>query len=456
MKHDYHIYRMRYYINCWLNLQTKLLLIWQQYGLMVRQFLLLSLSTLLVRGAHVICMPLTLRLVSPTDYGVLALMNSFIAISSACMGLGLRQCLPLYYFERNHADKKLLINHVIGIYLLLAPVVGMLVGALFVRYALPETAVPWYMICCAGGISFCMFFVELCYQLLQYHQQIAYLTLLQIVQALCTIGCTFAISLYTMYSFCAPLIAQTITIAIMSLIACCCWMQTAYGIHMVIPTWQTMRTYLVASICFLPSMLFGWVLAACQRWLVAHYLGLADVGIYAVADGLCQLSHLVCTYAMVGSHMPHMLQKFVARPRDIVSLEQENRIVMWCAMLAAVLLLIVAQWLSMPLLRFIVHENFAQALQYLFPLLIGSIFLMGAHFLSPLLQHKKQSIYLGCSLIVPAIANIALGILLVPRMGLYGAVIAQVSAYIGYFCMNLWYNQRLLNAERNAPGCNGS
>lgn len=456
MKHDYRVYRIKQYVDSLWSMQIKLLLLWQQYNAMVRQFVLLSLSTLLVRGAHVICMPLTLRLVSPTDYGLLALMNSFIAISSACMGLGLRQCLPLYYFERDHADRQVLISHIIAIYLVLAPVVGMLVGWFFIQYALPGTMVPWYMLCCAGGISFCMFFVELCYQLLQYHQQVAYLTILQIIQAISTIGCTFAISLYTMYSFCAPLMAQAVTVVMMSLIACYCWVKNAYGPLLIIPVWSHARSYLATSICFIPSMLFGWVLAACQRWIVAHYLGLADVGIYAVADGLCQLSHLVCTYAMVGSHMPHMLQKFVARPRDTVIIEQENRIVMWCAMVAAVFLLIVVRWLAMPLLHVIVHENFAQALHYLFLLLIGSIFLLGAHFLSPLLQHKKQSLFLGCSLIVPAMANIVLGILLVPRMGLYGAVIAQVSAYVGYFCMNLWYNQRLLNAERNASGCNGS
>ncbi len=456
MKHNYRINRIKYYLNSWLNVQTTLVLLWQQYGIMIRQFILLSFSTLLVRGAHVVCMPLILRLVTPTDYGLLALMNSFIAISSACMGLGLRQCLPLYYFERDHADRKLLINHIIGIYLLLAPAVGMLVSWLFIQYALPGAIVPWYMIYCAGGISFGMFFVELCYQLLQYHQQIAYLTLFQSMQAICTIGCTFALSLYTMYSFCAPLIAQAITIAIMSLLAYYCWVKNAYGVQIALPTWHSLRSYLATSICFMPSMLFGWTLAACQRWLVAHYLGLADVGIYAVADGLCQLSYLVCTYAMVGSHMPYMLQKFVARPRDTIIIEQENRMVMWCAMLTAVLLLSIACWLSMPLLRFIVHENFAQAVQYLFPLLIGSIFLMGAHFLSPLLQHKKRSLFLGCSLLVPAMVNIALGIVLVPRIGLYGAVIAQVTAYITYFCMNLWYNQRLLNAERNASGCNGS
>lgn len=456
MKHDYRIYRIKYYLDSLWSMQTKLLLLWQQYGAMVRQFVLLSLSTFFVRGAHVICMPLTLRLVSPVDYGLLALMNSFIAISSACMGLGLRQCLPLFYFERDHANKQRLINHIIGIYLLLAPAVGMFVGWLFIQYVLPDTVVPRYMLYCAGGISFCMFFVELCYQLLQYHQQVAYLMLFQSMQAICTIGCTFALSLYTTYSFCAPLLAQAVTIALMSLIACYCWAKNAYGVHMNVPTWHNARSYLATSICFMPSMLFGWVLAACQRWLVAHYLGLADVGIYAVADGLCQLSQLVCTYAMVGSHMPHMLQKFVARPHDTAAIEQENRMVMWCAMVAAVLLLMVARWLSMPLLHIVVHENFAQALQYLFPLLIGSIFMMGAHFLSPLLQHKKRSIFLGCSLIVPAMANIILGMLLVPRMGLYGAVIAQVSAYITYFCMNLWYNQRLLNAERNASGCNGS
>jgi O-antigen/teichoic acid export membrane protein len=455
MKYD----QLKNYFTTFYDVPLKYTFLWHHYGSMIRQFVLVSFSTMIVRGAHVICMPLILHYVAPIDYGLLALINSFIAISSACMGLGLRQCLPLYYFEQDHTGKQVMINHIACIYAMIAPAIGIAVGLFFVHYALPQLEVPWFMLWCAVGISFCMFFVELCYQVFQYHQQVAYLTLLQLMQAAITIGSTISISVLTAYSFCAPLLAQALSICCMSLIAIYCWYRNAYALHWYVPTLLQVRSYLATSLCFLPSMLFGWVLAACQRWVVAHYLGLADVGIYAVADGLCQLSQLVCTYAMVGSHMPHMLRKFVQQPDATLRIEYENRCIMWCAMVAGALLLIGARYGCMPLLRMLIHERFAQALHYLFPLLIGSIFLLGAHFLAPLLQYKKKRLFLGCSLAVPAGANIILGILLVPRMGLYGAVVAQVSAYVGYFGMNLWYNQRLLNEvtnARNASGCNGS
>jgi len=59
-------------------------------------------AEVLVKGISIIRMPIMTRLLTPSDYGILGVFSSFVAIISIFYGLGFRGAVARYYYEENN------------------------------------------------------------------------------------------------------------------------------------------------------------------------------------------------------------------------------------------------------------------------------------------------------------------------------------------------------------------
>jgi len=425
----------------------------KRYRTLCAHFFVFACSTLLTRGISIVFAPIAMRLLSPADYGLIALAQSFISILSACLGLGLRQALPMFYFQKDAHEKSIFICDIIAMYLVCAlPALVLLstqIAHINAWVFLQASSYSVVMLCFA--IAFLFFFVELVYQLLRLEQQAKTLTIIQLMVTIVTIACNLFFLYHLNWGACSLLAGQLLGMCVAcisgvwlcSTIACRPTMQIKRSMRF-------MRTYIGYGLPFIPSMLFGMLLASGDRWVLAYMAGMHEVGIYSLANTLTQLVNMMILYAMMGSYIPHVLKQFHDPNADVAAIERDNKKVMWFCMVALFALLCIGFLSAKTVLYRIIPSTYHEAVDYMGLLLIGTIFYLGTHFLNCLLLHQKKSAFLGAVLLVPAIGNVLLNMLFVPYCAIYGCVLATTMSYAGYFCLTLWYNHRLLRSATHA------
>ncbi len=418
----------------------------KKYQTIFGQFIIFACGAILTRGITVLFAPIAMQLLSPSEYGLISLANTFIQLLSAILGLGLRQAIPMFYFAYNRQEKHNFITDII-----LAYSIGALPIILICLYSWRTINSLMFLNGGSGlliwislGITSIFFVVELLYQLLRLEHRAKHLTLLQICVAITTVvGNLFFLSVMQLGA-CSLLLGQASGMMITCVAGLYIVLQNRQEISIDIKRMRRrMQIYIWYGLPFIPSMLFNMLLSGGDRWVLAYLKQMHDVGIYAVANTLAQLVNMIILYAMLGSYVPHMLKKMQGHKDDLADIEQENKKIMWLSMGIVFVLLIAGFTCTKSILHYIIPAKFHEAINYMGLLLIGSIFYLGTHFLNCLILHNKKSAFLGAVLLVPALLNIILNFAFVPFLNIYGCVIATIISYAIYFLITLLYNKQL-------------
>ena len=413
---------------------------------MILDLCIYASSGLLLRGISLITAPITMRLVSPAAYGLLALAHSFISIVTLFFGLGLRQALSLEYFHYDTIEQKKMINDIILIYCMISGCFFFLliclqqpINVFFFRGHANSTIIMLSIIICM-----LYFFVELLYQLLQYQTKVKQLAYLQTSIALLTMCLQLLFLYYYHLGIISMLLAQSIGMLIA--IGCGLYIYLKRKWHTYIDiarSYGLMRHYTTLGLPFIPSVLFGWLLSSGDRWVLAQLSSMHAVGIYAIADSFCQLFNTVILYPLSCSYIPYMLRTYTQNKNLIITTEQQNQKIMWLSMIGIILLITIGYIISKPLLQILLPTSYHEAITYIWFLLMGSVFLMGTYFANCFIQYHKKRYFLGFAPSIPAIINIMLNYILIPHYQLYGCIGATLTAYIIYFGITVQYNYYL-------------
>lgn len=413
----------------------------------VKNFFIFSFGSIMLRGISILLAPITLTILNPSDYGLLSLFTSFNNIFIAIIGLGLRQVFYLEYFHHQDTQRIQMTNAIIGIYILIATPITLIFFAMhpILNHALfCDTATP-SLIAMSLGYCFLFFFIELFYQHLQYESKALELTLLQTSIALSTIVLNIFFLYWMRWGVQGMLLGYTCS----SIIACCiagyCYAKANYFKSFNFAhSMRYLSSYLHMGLPFIPGILFAWILSSGDKWVLARYGTLHDVGIYAIADAFSQLFYLVILYPLSGSYLPWLFKQFAHEKENIEAIEHRNKKTMYTCMLSIGFLITAAYILGKPILYWILPPKYHESILYIWLILMGNIFWMGTYFASALIQYHKKSHFLALAIALPATLNVGLNIALIPWLGIYGCSIATLLAYIAYFCLILGYNKRLI------------
>jgi len=412
----------------------------------LKNFLIYSFSSLLLRGMSVITAPITMNILSPSQYGLLALANSFISILTLFLGLGLRQAFSLEFFHCTLEQQKAMLNDIIITYLTCTTIIFALLftfhstinNLVFAGHATRTLIFISLLIC------FVYFFVELFYQVLQYQTKAKQLALTQAGIAIITIALQLTLLIYFKLGVTSMLLAQLVGMCIAASIGLKAYLKKNGPAHINVPrSLRAMRNYLKLGLPFIPSVLFGWILSSGDRWVLAQLSSMHAVGIYSLADAFGQLFHLLVLYPMSCSYLPHMLRTFAQDKDNLLAIEQWNQKNMIYSMTGIAALITVGYVLCKPILYYLLPIAYHEAVDYIWFILMGYVFLMGTYFANCLIQYHKKSYFLGLSLLLPATLNIALNFVLIPQYQIYGCVFATLLSYASYFGITLWYNMYL-------------
>lgn len=412
----------------------------------IKNFFIYSCGSIMLRGIAIFLAPITLHVLTPADYGLFSLVTSFNNIFIACIGLGLRQVFYIQYFHCDVEQRKQMTNTIILLYLIVAvPIIGAMLSAtsfinaiVFNNNANPSLIVLCMIYC------FIFFFVELFYQHIQYACKAFELTMLQMSVALMTLLSTVLFLYHLRWNIYGILLGYILGMVIVMAIAVHHYRINNYWASFsCAQSRKKFLSYIVLGIPFIPSILFAWMLSSGDKWVLTHYATMHDVGVYAIADAFSQLFYMIVLYPMSGSYLPWLFKQFADHKDDLLSVELNNKKIMYWCMIAMAMLITGCYILFKPVLYWVLPGHYHEAIQYIWLILMGNVFLMGSYFSSALIQFHKKTYFLAFALCIPACTNIGLNILLIPHYGIYGCAGATLLAYMGYFLITLWYNKRL-------------
>ena len=399
-----------------------------------------------LKGISVLFAPIIMRILTPADYGLLALITSFINVLFTCAGLGLRQFLMIEYFHFDDTGKKKIVNDVIFIYCLcMLPVfILFFLNASLINKIVffNSMSIPLIYLCLS--LAFIKFFVELFFQVLQYAGQAFTLTLIQIISALVIVACNLLFLCVFCWGVFSIIASQFISVLIILFIFIYFYISQFYFVQVnIIGSVKKSLFYIKNGLPFIPKILFAWILAVGDRWILAKYATLSDVGIYSVADMFGQLFQMMIIIPVSYAYFPYLMNKFAlykGSKCELLSVDKWNYKNMILVMFFLFVLVTLGFILLKPLISIVIPKSYHSALQYVWFLLIGYIFYLGTYFSTGFLHFQKKVYFLVLALFVPAICNIILNIVLIPYFAIWGCVAATVISYILYFIIILLYN----------------
>ena len=210
--------------------------------------------------------------------------------------------------------------------------------------------------------------------------------------------------------------------------------------------WPRMLRY---GVPLVPAALAIYVTGTADRWLISHYRGAAEVGVYAAGAKIALIATLgVETFRKAWWPVAMM----AAQREDGPALMRVSaRYYFGVGAIVVTLLAAVAQ----PIVLFAVSSEYSGAYSIIAPL-AGSSVLYGAIMVLGIgLWQTKRTKALASALVAAAVSNVILGVLLVPQFGGMGAAMATAAAYlvatvaVGWLAERVWpvsYPVRTLTA----------
>ena len=412
----------------------------------IGHFFVYAAGKIAISGISVIMAPIMMVILSPAEYGLLSLIHSFNNSAIACIGLGLPQVLMVEYFRTAVPDRAKVVNSVMFTYIICSVPVFILC-VLFPRFIQAYLFLPACSTLVYAILLICLlsFLNDIMFQILQYHRYAVAVTTIQlcvaILMALLNIICVG----YYHYGVASVVWAQCCTV--FAVIAIALFLYYKNGFHKAFD-----GAYLVShvghnlklGIPLLPSMMAAWFFALLNRWMVAKYAGLEIAGIFAVADAGGQLFYRLVLHPLQGSYGPALLHSYAMPEKSIRDTERSNHHIMGLALIAMLCASIVGYFLLKYMFYFIIPAAYVKAIDCVLGVFISYIFLIGAYFVSNLIQFQKQRWIFIIALSVAASINIFFNITLIPRHGLSGCVFAMALGYGTYFCILLVYNRLMI------------
>ncbi len=215
---------------------------------------------------------------------------------------------------------------------------------------------------------------------------------------------------------------------------------SSIGIKM--PEFREYRSYLAFGIPLVPSILSSWVINSSDRYIIALLLGTAAVGIYSPGY---MLGNIVTIFIVpLGCVLPVSLSKCHDNNQmDMVEtiLARSLKYYLAIAIPAAFGLSL----LSRPVLSVLSTQEIASQGYMITPFIAVSMLLFGvSSILVNIIALKKKTVFLGLIWAVAAVLNLVLTLSLVRYMGIVGAAIATLAAFIFVVVFVAYYSSRYL------------
>jgi len=205
------------------------------------------------------------------------------------------------------------------------------------------------------------------------------------------------------------------------------------------------KAWIMFGVPVAAAMALDILLSVSDRFLIKYFIDEAAVGAYAAGYGVADKPVLmICAWAALGA-APLLMAAFESEGKAAASKAAEGlfRTILFLGLPAAAGLALVAEPLAEATISAVLSEQAAQIIPFIaFTGLLNGLLI---HYVSESFQLVRRTDQRAMLMVVPVILNIVLNIVLLPKLGVMGAVYATVFSY-GFAVLLLGYFGRKLLA----------
>ncbi len=207
-----------------------------------------------------------------------------------------------------------------------------------------------------------------------------------------------------------------------------------------IPHFRRIGKYLSFGIPIIPGNIAGWVVSSCDRYVISYFLGTGSVGIYSAAYSLGTIPFMLA--GVLGFVLPPTLSKLYDEGRmDEVKAHLSYSLKYLLAI--AIPFVFGGVILAKEVLRLFSTTEIASQGYFVLPLVALGILFYGAYvIISHILVLVKKTKLMGLIWVAAAMVNLGLNIIAVPYLGILGAALTTLFAYVLAFSVGSYYSFR--------------
>lgn len=411
---------------------------------LVKNFVTYFSGILALQGIGFFLIPVYTRELTTANYGQLELINTFIAIFSLLIGLGLSPYIGVQYFHYKGLERKKEIVNVSFIYILIATPVMLLM--ILLSRALNKylflSQVPVFLIILGIIISYIAFFQSVYFTILKHQQKALKLVITQIAAGLILVGLNLYFIYYLKMGITGIVIAQLI---VLLLIILSIFLFNLIKIELKWLKTDTKKiiSHIKISFPLALSSLAAWVMFAADRWILMIYCSVGEIGIYSLAYKFGNIFNILILAALSAAYSPYIYSNF--QEKGIPVTEKKNIMFIKYYFVFFVILTTVGFITLKPLFFIMVGESFYLSYKYILLIVYGYIFLGLTWFFSYSVLYTKKMNYIFYGDAMGALINIALNFILIPRYKIWGAALTTTFSYMVMSCYMFFIRRKVLN-----------
>jgi O-antigen/teichoic acid export membrane protein len=407
---------------------------------LVKNFCIYSAGAVLLRLLTSGSSLAMIEVLSPAQFGLLAMLNTLILVLPVVLGLGLRQVLAIEY----HANQGWFLTGQLATAYLVSTIPIMILLLLFPSpfnaYWLAGAATA-LQIRLALIVAWLSFFPDLLFQLLRFQGQAVHLTIAQLVMGLLVAGGTWGFVIGAKLGLLGALGAQCLAQLFLAFYLLA-WL-LFYRLSWSMPSLSQVGGYLRVGLPFVPNILLAVAIVVLNRWLIVQQAGLGQMGIYALAEGLSFAFQALLLQPLINATLPLILASFKAHPTQVKELDHSSD--HWIILGATTIkgLFLASYFFGYPFLEWLLPSKFLPALPLLIPLIGAQILFSASQLTSASLQYFKQTHRLVLFMALSLLVGITVNLCLVSTYGVWAGAWAMNAAYLFYFLavksLKWWY-----------------
>jgi O-antigen/teichoic acid export membrane protein len=405
---------------------------------LLRGSLTYAVANFVIKALNLLLLPLYTRFLSPADYGIISLAETLAAALAVGLSLGLDSGVTRLYFQYV-SDPSQLNRYVssclrfAAIWTLAGVFVMISLGGHLLPWVAPRLSVPFYpfiamAICTAALLQF----IQYRFVLYQVQQRARSYALLAMSLFFATTTAVVALVLFARWGAFGMLLGKLLAAASV----------TMGVVHLLRPwvaaplEWKFVRETLPLSLPLVPHYLMALCLVTADRFILAHYRNLQEVGLYSLAYTLGMAMFLVSV--SIGQAWQPIYFDTARRNggRHIL-----GRVSSSLAVFLTAIAIFGVQ--VVPYFARLLDSRYLP-IRRLVPWVIGSYLLHAFFglFQLALLEGKKTKFIVAASS-VAFVLNLGLNLWWIPRLGMYGAAYATLVAYGAEALLMFYYAQRV-------------
>lgn len=402
----------------------------------LRSVFLFTTTNALAAAMPLILLPVLTRVLTPEDYGIVAMFSIVITAFGSLTGLSVHGAVGMRYFDRDEYDFPRYVGNCFIILALTSATLFALV-AVFHEPLEQLTKLPrnWLMI--AVGVSAVQFILLIRLAIFQSAKNAGYFAVFRVGQALVDATVSMVLVLAFALAWEGRLIGMSAGIVLLGFAAAISLLLSGY--FKLVPSKAYILNALKFGLPLIPHVLGGMLLATVDRVLIANLLGVAETGIYMVAVQIGLGIYLLadaCNRAI----SPWQLEALKRNERDIDLRIVRYGLLYFLGLIGIALAAGAAAPWVLPLL---VGPAFAESASLIWLIALGQAFGGMYFFVSNIIFYRNKTFSLSVITISCGLFNAGLSFVLLQAVGLKGAAQAYLVAQILLFISAFILSQRL-------------